>query len=774
MRPRVAITGLGMISSAGANLAEAREKFVAGTCCLSEIRDPRAARLKARFAGLVSTELLTATLGEIPIAQTHGAWLAPFDRHVHLALVAAHEALVSSGLRPYDPGRRMGLIFSTCSGPMLLIEEHYERLRKGDRRLSAAQLFAKRYHAGAAVIACSLGIRGFTNTVVTACSAGTAAMAIAADLIRCGVLDAALAGGADAFAVSTLAGFDGLKATSEGKCAPFSKPYGLNLGEGAAFVVLERASMAEERGATIRAEVLGSGMSNDAYHCSAPEPGGRGLAAAMQRALRDAGLNPEQIGYVNAHGTGTEANDKAECKAARKVFGERAARLPMSSTKSLVGHCLGAAGAIEAVASLVCAEAGVLPPTANFTEPREGCAIDCVPQPGRAWPGPRVFLSNNSAFGGHNASLVLSQGEPNAPASPVAPAPKPLRIVVTACGLVTPLGLGLEALAGGQTAVKLVNQPGLPPLPVAFVDGDAVERFDRRLNLREMDRSSRWATVAARLALRDANFPLQPSRLAEMGLYLSLSTGPSWAESEYLTSYWANNGQVSELMAFPYIVTSSVAGNVCRELRLSGPNLTLNGGPGAGLLGLPPAVAALRNGQAPALLCGAVDELSDRILTDLYMAGELTAPAPPPGEGAAVLMLETEDHARARGANLLASVEGMAFGLGQMENLRDSVHDVLAEAGIEADQLAAVCAPDTNTAINDVMRVVLPYWYEREVSVASRTGWLEGAQPLVNLAAALKDPRIPEGGAILVVSRSDAGVGGAVVFKKLEMPPARQ
>lgn len=774
MRPRVAITGLGMISSAGANLAKAREKFVAGTCCLTEIRDPRAARLKARFAGLVATERLTAALGEVPIAKVQGAWLAPFDRHVHLALVAAHEALVSSGLRPYDLGRRMGLIFSTCSGPMLLIEEHYERLRKGDRRLSAAQLFAKRYHAGAAVIACSLGISGFTNSVVTACSAGTAAMAIAADLIRCGLLDAALAGGADAFAVSTLAGFDGLKATSEGKCAPFSKPYGLNLGEGAAFVVLERATMAEERGATIRAEVLGSGMSNDAYHCSAPEPGGRGLAAAMQRALRDAGLAPEQIGYVNAHGTGTEANDKAECKAGRKVFGERAAQLPMSSTKSLVGHCLGAAGAIEAVASLVCAEAGVLPPTANFTEPREGCAIDCVPQADRPWPGPRVFLSNNSAFGGHNASLVLSQGAAKQSGGTVAPAAKPLRIVITACGLVTPLGLGIEALAGGQTAVKLVNQPGLPPLPVAFVDGDAVERFDRRLNLREMDRSSRWATVAARLALRDANFPLQPSRLAEMGLYLSLSTGPSWAESEYLTSYYANNGQVSELMAFPYIVTCSVAGNVCRELRLSGPNLTLNGGPGAGLLGLPPAVAALRNGQTPALLCGAVDELSDRILTDLYMAGELAAPAPPPGEGAAVLMLETEDHARARGAAPLASIEGMAFGLGQMENLRDSVGEALAEAGIEGSQLAAVCAPDTNTAINDVMRAVLPSWYEREVSIASRTGWLEGAQPLVNLAAALRDPRIAAGGAILVVSQSSAGVGGAVVFKKLEMPPARQ
>ena len=215
------------------------------------------------------------------------------------------------------------------------------------------------------------------------------------------MLDVALAGGADAFSISTLAGFEGLKATSEGRCAPFSKPFGLNLGEAAAFVFLESLDGAHQRGARVAPKFSGRAWQR-CFHCSAPEPAGRGLATAMQRALADAGLSPEQISYINAHGTGTEANDKAEAKAVRKVFGAQADRTPISSTKSMVGHCLGAAGAVEAIASIVCAEAGVLPPTANFTGPREGCALDCVPEAGRVWPSSQVFLSNNSAFGGHN------------------------------------------------------------------------------------------------------------------------------------------------------------------------------------------------------------------------------------------------------------------------------------------------------------------------------------------------------------------------------------
>jgi len=712
-----------------------------------------------------------------------------------MALAAAREALTAAKVRPAELGRRMGLIFSTCSGPMLLIEAHYERIIRGHPALTAEELFAKRYYSGAQVLARALGVGGLCTTVVTACSASTAAIALAADLIRCGMLDAALAGGADSFSVSTLAGFDGLKATSDGKCAPFSKPYGLNLGEAAAFAFLETAGSAQQRGAPVRAEVLGSGMSNDAYHCSAPEPAGRGLAEAMKRALQDAGLSPEQITYINAHGTGTEANDKAECRAIRKVFGDRAGMVPISSTKSMVGHCLGAAGAVEAMASIVCAEAGVLPPTANFTGPREGCAVDCVPQAGRKWEGPRVFLNNNSAFGGHNASLALAvPGSESTPHSgsdgvmgrrsnasdasiptlqhsntPLAPPDQSLLtsaptveksepILITACGVVSAAGIGIEALVGAQrggpSALRPVSLPGLPALSTGMVDEAAVDAFDRRLNLRQMDRSSKWATVAARLAIREAKFPEKPAALAELGLFLNLSAGPSWAESEFLTSFLSNNHQVTQLAAFPYIVPSSVAGNVCRALMLSGHNLTLSPGPGGGLTGLAPAIAALRSGHTGAILCGAVDELSERILADGFTAGLLS------GEGAAVLMLETGRHASARGAKPLAEIRGIACATGERA-LEQAVDDALQQAGIARDAVGAICFDGPPS----VLEQLHPAWPERLVRTAPATGCLEGAQPLLDLAVALREPHLKPGTPLLVMAATPSGGAGCAVIR---------
>jgi 3-oxoacyl-[acyl-carrier-protein] synthase II len=768
MRRRVVITGLGVLSGAGANVIEFQRNIAAGVCCLSPIADPKAAHFKSRYAGLLTGA--AAALKPLPE-------LAGFDRHVHMAVVAAREALASAGVRPEDWGRRLGLIFATCSGPMLLIEAHYERIIRGDPRLTEDEWLAKQYHTGARILARVLGVQGLSTTVVTACSASTAAIALAADLIRCGMLDAALAGGADAFSTSTLAGFEGLKATTEGKCAPFSKPFGLNLGEATAFVFLESLAVANQRGAVVHAELLGSGMSNDAFHCSAPEPAGRGLATAMNRALDDAKLLPEQISYINAHGTGTEANDKAETKAIRKVFGARAELTPVSSTKSMVGHCLGAAGAVEAIAGIVCAKAGVLPPTANFTGPRDGCLLDCVPEAGRTWPAPQVFLSNNSAFGGHNASVVLSLADPGSVADSASASEGP--VFITACGVVTAPGIGMAALvekAGrGKPQLRPVSIPGLPPFLAGMVDEQCVEAFDRRLNLRHMDASSRWATVATRLAIREAGLSERPTALAELGLFLSLSDGPSQAESEYLTSFLSNNRQVTQVTAFPYIVPSSVAGNVCRALGLAGHNLTLSAGPGAGLLGLEPAIAALRAGHAEAILSGAVDELSVRILTDRFMAGRFTADsAELPGEGAAVLMLETERHALARRAAPLASICGLASsttGEG-LSGLERTVREALAQARIEPGQVALVCADLPTVRFQELAGGLCPAWVDRRVGIAAATGRLDGAQILVDLGMALLSPPghsdLRE--YILALAGSPHGMNCAVVCKRIDNP----
>jgi len=782
MRRRVVITGLGVLSCAGGDLEEFRQHVTRGVCCLSRVEDPRAAHLRSSYAGLL-TGTAAARLRVEP-------GLEGFDRFVHIALVAARDALAAARVQPAALGRRMGLIFATCSGPMLLIEQHYERILRGDAGLNAEELFAKRYHSGASVLAHALGIQGFSTTVVTACSASTAAIALAADLIRSGLLDAALAGGSDAFATSTLAGFEGLKATCESKCAPFSKPFGLNLGEAAGFAFLETPEAAAARGAFVQAELLGAGMSNDAYHCSAPEPSGRGLATAMERALADAGLGPEQITYINAHGTGTEANDKAECKAIRRIFGHRSERVPISSTKSLLGHCLGAAGAMEVAASIVCAEAGVFPPTANFSGPREGCAVDCVPDTGRAWEEPRVFLSNNAAFGGHNASLVLVAAHASdrptlrSVSHPVGVRSNTAKrlhetIVLTGCGVVSCCGIGAEALVkgmeSGQSSIRTVSIPQVPPLRAGMVSDQAVARYDRRLNLRGMDRSSRWATVAARLAMRESGYPETPSALAELGLILSLSAGPSEAESAYLTSFLQHDRRVTELAAFPYLVPNSVAGQVCRALRLTGHNLTMSAGPGAALFGLGPAIGALRTGHAEALLCGAVDELTNRILTDQFMAGQLPRDGtPPPGEGAAVLLIETENHARRRGVKPLASVRGLAFGTkshtcfpddaGQPA-LEELIEDVLFQAKVQRQDIERVCFHGCRNELDRMAAGFFPLWLDRVVTTASQTGWLGGAQPLLDFAVI--PATLPEGGHVLVLAASPEGSQAAVLFQIL-------
>jgi 3-oxoacyl-[acyl-carrier-protein] synthase II len=793
MRRRVVITGMGVLCCAGGDIKEFRQNVTRGVCCLARIEDPRAAQLRARYAGLLNGTGATRLRIE--------PGLEGFDRFVHMALVAAREALGAARVQPAELGRRTGLIFATCSGPMLLIEEHYERILGGNGHLTPAQLFAKRYHSGAKVLAHALGIHGFSTTVVTACSASTAAIALAADLIRCRMLDAALAGGSDAFATSTLAGFEGLKATCEGKCAPFSKPFGLNLGEAAGFVFLETPEAATTRGVAFQAELLGSGMSNDAHHCSAPEPAGRGLASAMKRALVDAGLSPEQIAYVNAHGTGTEANDKAESKAVRKVFGLHAERLSVSSTKSMVGHCLGAAGAVEAIASIVCAQSGVLPPTANFTEPRDGCALDCVPEAGRSWPGSRVFMSNNSAFGGHNASVVVEVAQESRRAlnepkefglthlpSPAQPPTATETIYVTACGLVSALGVGgaanRDAEKDGRHGITPFSAAGLPAILAGIVNETEVEKFDRRLDLRGMDRSSRWATVAARGAIREARFPGKPSTLAELGLFLNLAAGPSWAESEFLTSFLSNNRRVQQLAAFPYIVPSSVAGNVCRALMLAGHNLTLSAGPGAGLLGLAAAVAALRARRVGAVLTGAVDELSERILADHHAAGLISANGDaPPGEGAAILLLETAAHACARGAKPIAELCGLVcstetdravMASDSVKALEEVIHDALQLAGVTPEQVRAVCSDAHPGRVDAIAARFCAAWLNRRVSVARLTGHMEGAQILADLDAALHMPAAPGSPCCVLGFVSSAhGLNCAVVFKRIEVPCRR-
>ncbi len=759
MRRRVVLTGMGVVCSAGSSLKEFGEKIRNGISCFSKLDDPR---LKALTATLVGRADRIDSPGVPPELKSH-------DRVVHLAWQAAAECLSMAGVDPTEDAKETGLVFATCSGPMLSIEKHYEKIARGDESITPEQLLEKRYYAPALFLAGHFGIRGITTTVVTACSASAGALGIGADLIRSGMAEVILAGGADTLAPSTIAGFDRLKATSPSHCAPFSYPSGLVLGEGAGFFMLESEHHARGRGAEVFGEILGFGLSNDAYHPTAPEPSGRGQAYAMNRALKDAGMNPERVCYVNAHGTGTDANDRTETRALRRVFAGRSENIPVSSTKSMIGHCLGAAGALEAIASVECARNGVLPPTANFVTNREGCNLDCVSETGRSWPvGP--MMSNNFAFGGNNASLIIAPCKSHEEAPPDREYTG--SIVLSGFGALTAAGVGhdalLEAYRDHRCSVEDIPHDGDTFTRVSRVPEIRPGDIGRRLDVRGMDRSSVLALLSTRFSITHAGLPMRTAVTRDLGLYLSLSTGPSSGESRHLLSLFERDFDLDNVRAFPYVVQNSISGNVCRNLGIAGHNSTLCSGPGAGLTGLGLSFLALRNGHSSAMVNGAVDELSERILRDSRNAGRGFRV---PGEAAAAVLLETSDHLKERGGAPKGTIRSVAFGTpcreDAEERLQAVVQDALDKAEVQVEEIGLVCVDGSAGHRCPILRDILDNRDTIVIDCEPYIGYAEASASLLNLIVALHYPAPAHNRRfILCVSYASPGTTCAMVFQR--------
>jgi len=391
----VAITGLGVVSALGPDLAAFREGLFAG-------------RSGVRELSLFPTDGVRTHLAAqcaLPQLELDDALLANTSRPDRFGLAAAIEAVRDAGLVARDL-ERAALMIGTGAGGAQNTEDFIVE-RRGGGAPAAARLVPHQSSSVTDLIGRVFSIHGPRSTIMTACSSSATAIGYACDRIRLGDVDVALAGGAEGLCRLTYLGFNALRATSPEPCRPFDRDRkGLNLGEGAAMLVLEDEARARARGARIYALLGGWGITADAHHMTAPHPEGDGAARAMQAALADAGLAPERIGYVNAHGTATPHNDAAETKAIHRVFGAHAARLCVSSIKSMVGHTLGAAGAVEAVASCLTLHEGVAPPTVNLVVPDPAFELDFIPGEAR-----RVdldaLLSNSFAFGGNNTTLAF-------------------------------------------------------------------------------------------------------------------------------------------------------------------------------------------------------------------------------------------------------------------------------------------------------------------------------------------------------------------------------
>ncbi len=739
MSLRIGITGLGVISSAGRGRRVLAEAVAGGQSRLSTIDDTRVEHLRARYAGLVD---------DIDCSETG-------DRHIQLAMTAAREALREGGISMPVPNPRMGLVHATCSGPMLTIEKQYAAALRGETELSDDDRAGRAYDSGARALAHALGITGAVVTVTTACSASACAVGTACDLIRTGIIDCALVGGADAFSLTTLAGFDALRATCEHRCAPFSKPVGMCLGEAGAYAVVEPLGSAQRRGATVLVEVLGFGSSNDAYHCSSPDPSGRGSAAAMKRSLTDAGLKPGDIGYVNAHGTGTESNDKAETRALRVAFGEHAATIPVSSVKGVTGHCLGAAGMLEIAASVGCAEQGLLPPTANYDDPREGCWLDYVAESGRHWAARRPFMSCNLAFGGNNAAVVLQRGATEQRGG-VSAADRP--VCIRACGVVTP--------APFDAADELRDLPPSALTPWAISAGAFdIRSIDRRLDVRGLDRASALACGVSALALGDAGLGGRRAARAEVGLYMHCFHAPVWAESEHLVAVLGNDYHIDRLVAFPYVVPNSVCGNVARALSLTGHNATFCLGQGAGLAGLAIAAAAVRCGRADSLISVSADAApAGALQTSLGAAYGYS-------EGAAAFLVQSLPAVGEHGSDCLARVCGtsMTFGTaghGDVSGIRETVMRALHDANVEPADIAIVCCDSRQAGAVAALRSLAPSLADRVVDFGRLLGYPPSCGAALTLAMQLLVGRVVADSAnkyILSLLASPVGYNVAMV-----------
>lgn len=387
---RVVITGLGAVSPFGLGVKAYWEGLRDGRCAIRPTTLLHTDGFRCRVAA------------EVPEPLPGSPRRTRADR---LALAAAREAVEDAGLETVER-RRAALVVGAVGGGMWEAEAWYwARRRCLPTAVPAPSLRAVLPWSHAETVAHGLGVRGPRQTVVAACSSGAAALAVARDLILGGSAPVAVAGGADAVTRLCFLGFNALKLLDPEPCRPFDRDRrGMSIGEGAAFLVLEESAFARARGARIYAELAGCGMSTDAFHPTAPHPEGEGMARAMRRALQEAGVEPHRVGYCNAHGTGTVQNDRVEARALRQVFD--AGSLLVSSTKSMIGHTMAAAGSLEAVATVLALVHGLVPPTATLRTPDPEAVFDCVPGTARERPL-EVAISNSFGFGGQNVTLLF-------------------------------------------------------------------------------------------------------------------------------------------------------------------------------------------------------------------------------------------------------------------------------------------------------------------------------------------------------------------------------
>lgn len=725
---RCVVTGLGLICALGDNAGECWENAVNG---ISGIRDVTA----------INTDGCYAKKGAVNDMTDKELSEENYDRSSLLCIKAAQEALNDAGIVP-EKGENIGVIVGNCVGGAASIDKYYSAVKeKGEENVPKEEILKMPASAIANNVSAHFGLGGVTANIVNACAAGTISLSYACDLIRGGEAEVFIAGGSDAFTSLAFAGFHALHALDEQACSPFNRSSGITLGEGAGVLVIESYEHAVKRGAKIYCEVLGSGVSSDAHHITAPRPDGQGQMSAIRRAMANSGLKAQDIDYINAHGTGTAKNDEAEFLSLHTIFdGREGDRLSVSSTKSMTGHCLGAAGSIEAVFTVKALCEGVIPPTAGYSGEDKALLsekagdIDFIPNDSKK-KEISYAMSNSFAFGGNNASIVFSKEHREIPDNR-----SEREVYITGIGTVS-------STADGSSSVKALLTPE-----------DYKAHNIKMAFYRKLDRFSQLQLVSGVRALSDAGFVTDETNENDIGIIIGTSDGPMTEIVNFQKNVIDNGTKGGSAFSFPNTVYNAAGGYFSIFSGIKGYNVTVANGWQAGLQSVCYAYDVIRNGEESVMVAAGTDENTE-VTEYLYGKYGVTDSCSPYGggngfvlgEGSVSLVLETEEYAVKRAAKRYARIAGCGMAhlgteissvTGSAETMKRAIGDACRKAGIFLDQIGFISGFGCGIKEIDDMeiRVYRELFGANKplLSVKSATGDARAASAAMQLAQAAK------------------------------------
>ncbi len=684
---RCVVTGLGMITSIGDNVQECFDNAIKGISGTKEITSVPTEGCYAKKASEVHTDLSDIGNGEY------------LDRATKLCIHAAKEALKDAGIEEFEDSSRVSCIIGNCVAGVDAIENYYTKGKETKEILQMPMACIS------SQVARYVNAGGVVTTIANACAAGTMSISYATDLIRDGRADVVICGGTDAFASVPYAGFLALHAMDPEQCSSFNHTTGINLGEGSGILIVESYEHAMKRKAHMYCEVLGSGVSTDAHHITAPREDGEGQMNAINWAIRNSGIDAKEIGYVNAHGTGTHKNDYAEFLSLKTIFGADNDKLSVSSTKPMVGHCLGAAGSIEAIFCIKSLNNSIIPPTLGFSDEdmpqlKENAGdIDFVPNVAKEKKLDYV-MNNSFAFGGNNASIIFSDKVGDVKVD------KDLdNKVITGFGIVTPLGNGFEKYVENFNNDVKVEGSDVH----SEISKEDFASIGIPMSIyRKWDVVSQLETFSGVEALKNANITITDDNATKIGIVDGTSEGAMGMGCLFEETLAEKGNAAGSAFKFPNTVYNAAAGYLSIYTGIKGYNVTICNGPQSGLASIGYAMNILENKKEEMVLVSGSDEnisITSQLYHQLgYVADGYVEPYSSSNgfvlsDGATSLILESEKHAKDRGVKTYGKISGYAtfnsavpYGhvSGSEAALEKAILEAMKEAHLTIDDISAI------------------------------------------------------------------------------------